>query len=106
MVKEGIIKTPGSIVEQSKIVASPFPNGVPRYYTKMSTEIFNIINQLGQGKLTPEAAADLMEQKVNELVKANKQNLKENILKGNYKINVKTIFLNYLEIYNEQNSNK
>ena len=72
MVKEGIIKTPGSIVEQSKIVASPFPNGVPRYYTKMSTEIFNIINQLGQGKLTPEAAADLMEQKVNELVKANK----------------------------------
>ena len=38
----------------------------------MSTEIFNIINQMGQGKLTPEAAADLMEQKVNELAKANK----------------------------------
>ncbi len=30
--------------------------GVPKYYTKMSTEIFNIINQLGQGKLTPEEA--------------------------------------------------
>ena len=72
MVKEGIIKTPGSIVEQSKIVASPFPNGVPKYYTKMSTEIFNIINQLGQGKLTPEEAANKMEEKVNELVKLNK----------------------------------
>ena len=72
MVKEGIIKTPGSIVEQSKIVASPFPNGVPKYYTKMSTEIFNIINQLGQGKLTPEEAANKMKEKVNELVKLNK----------------------------------
>lgn len=73
MVKEGIIKTPGSIVEQSKIVASPFPNGVPKYYTKMSTEMFNIINQLGQGKLTPEEAVDKMEEKVNELVKQNKK---------------------------------
>ena len=72
MVKEGIIKTPGSIVEQSKIVASPFPNGVPKYYTKMSTEIFNIINQLGQGKLSPEEAANKMEEKVNELAKQNK----------------------------------
>ena len=72
MVKERIIKTPGSIVEQSKIVASPFPNGVPKYYTKMSTEIFNIINQLGQGKLTPEEAANKMEEKVDELVKLNK----------------------------------
>ena len=38
----------------------------------MSTEIFNIINQMGQGKLTPEQAADKMEQKVNELAKENK----------------------------------
>ena len=69
MVKNGTIKDPGSIIEQSKIVVSPFPNGVPKYYTKMSTEIFNIINQMGQRKLTPEQAADLMEQKVNELAK-------------------------------------
>ena len=69
MVKNGTIKDPGSIIEQSKIVVSPFPNGVPKYYTKMSTEIFNIINQMGQRKLTPEQAADLMKQKVNELAK-------------------------------------
>ena len=72
MVKDGIIKTPGAIIEQSRIVATPFPNGVPKYYTKMSTEIFNIIYQMGQGKLTPEEAADLMEEKVNTLVKENK----------------------------------
>jgi len=27
--------------------------GVPKYYTKMSTEIFNIINQLGQKNWHP-----------------------------------------------------
>lgn len=39
----------------------------------MSTEIFNIVNQLGQGKLTAEQAADLMVEKVNALAKENKQ---------------------------------
>lgn len=72
MVKNGTIKTPGAIVDQSKLVDTPFPNGVPKYYTKMSTEIFNIINQMGQGKLTPEQAADQMVQKVDKLVKENK----------------------------------
>ncbi|SFE14823.1 sugar ABC transporter substrate-binding protein [Peptostreptococcus sp. D1] len=68
MVKDGIIKTPGSIVEQSKIVNTPFPNGVPKYYTEMSTEIFNIINQLGKGNLTPEKATDTMVEKVQKLI--------------------------------------
>lgn len=72
MVEEEIIKTPGSIVEQSKIVNTPFPNGVPSYYTEMSTEIFNIINKLGKGKLTPEEATDLMLEKVENLVEENK----------------------------------
>lgn len=72
MVKNQTIKTPGSIVEQSKIVNTPFPNGVPKYYTKMSTEMFNIVNQLGQGKLTPKEATDQMTAKVKELVDANK----------------------------------
>lgn len=73
MVKEGILKeNAGSLVEQSKIVASPFPNGVPKYYTRMSTEIFNIVNQIGQGKLTAEQAADLMVEKVNALAKESK----------------------------------
>ena len=72
MIADGTIKTPGSLISESKKVTTPFPNGVPKYYTKMSTEIFNIINQFGQGKLTPEQAADQMEQKVNSIVKENK----------------------------------
>ena len=72
MVEEGIIKEPGSIVEQSKIVNTPFPNGVPKYYTKMSTEMFNLINQMGQGKITPEEAADKMVEAVDKLIEENK----------------------------------
>ncbi|MDO5755805.1 MAG: extracellular solute-binding protein [Tissierellia bacterium] len=72
MVNEGIIKEPGAIIEQSKIIETPFPHGVPKYYTKMSTEMFNIINQFGQRKLTPEEATDKMVEAVNELVEENK----------------------------------
>lgn len=61
-----------TILNQLQLVASPFPNGVPKYYTKMSTEIFNIINQLGKGQLTPQEATDTMVEKVNAIVKANK----------------------------------
>ena len=73
MVKDGILQaSAGSLVEQSKIVASPFPKGVPKYYTRMSTEIFNIVSQLGQGKLTAEQAANQMAEKVDALAKENK----------------------------------
>jgi multiple sugar transport system substrate-binding protein len=61
-----------TILNQLKIVASPFPNGVPKDYTKISTEIFNVINQLGQGQLTPQEAADTMTAKVNAIVNASK----------------------------------
>lgn len=72
MIKDGSIKAPDFVIEQAKKVDSPFPNGVPKYYTEMSTDMFNIINQLGQGKLTAEQAADQMADKVNKLVEANK----------------------------------
>lgn len=72
MVKDKTIKNPGSLIAQSKLVNTPFPNGVPKYYTKMSTEMFNIINQLGQGKLSPKEATDKMTKKVKELVEENK----------------------------------
>lgn len=72
MVKNGEIKVPDFVLEQSKKVDSPFPNGVPKYYTKMSTEMFNIINQMGQGKLNAQQATDKMVQKVDQVVKENK----------------------------------
>lgn len=72
IVKDGTLKNPGTLIETNKMVSSPFPNGVPKYYTKMSTEIFNTINQMAQGKLTPEAATDALVNKVNAIVKENK----------------------------------
>lgn len=72
MIKDGTIKNPGALVEEAKKVTTPFPNGVPKYYTKMSTEIFNLINQMGQGKITPEEATKLMDEKIKQLIQENK----------------------------------
>lgn len=71
LIDEGKIKNAGALLEEAKIVKSPFPNGVPKYYTKMSTEIFNTINQMVNGKLTPEQAVDQMANKVDALAKEN-----------------------------------
>lgn len=68
MIKNKIIKNPGSLIEQSKLVSTPFPNGVPKYYTKMSTEIFNVVSELGQGKLNAKQATDKMIEKVNKVI--------------------------------------
>lgn len=65
------IKNSGAMIELAKIVESPFPNGVPKYYTKMSTEIFNAVNQMANEKISPEEAADLIVEKVNLVVKEN-----------------------------------
>ncbi len=72
MIASGDIVAPEFVIAQSEQVASPFPLGVPKYYAQMSTEIFNIINQLGQGKLTAAEACDQMVAKVDALVAENK----------------------------------
>ena len=71
MITSGELDAPEFIIKQSQQVTSPFPNGVPKYYTQMSTEIFNIVNQLGQGKITAEQAADAMVEKVDALIANN-----------------------------------
>lgn len=71
MISSGELDAPEFIIEQSQRVTSPFPNGVPKYYTQMSTEIFNIINQLGQGKIDAEQAADTMVEKIDALIASN-----------------------------------
>lgn len=69
---EKLIKNPGAMLELSNMIESPFPNGVPVYYTQMSTEIFNTINQMALEKLTPEEASKQLVEKVNKIVKENK----------------------------------
>lgn len=73
LLKDNKIKNPGAMLELAKVIKTPFPNGVPVYYTKMSTEIFNTINQFASGKLTVEQATDQLVEKVNAIVSENKQ---------------------------------
>ncbi len=70
MIHSGEIKAPDFVITQSQNVDTPFPNGVPKYYAQMSSEIYNIVNQLGQGKLTADQATDLMVEKVDALAKS------------------------------------
>ncbi len=70
MIHSGEIKAPEFVIAQSQNVDTPFPNGVPKYYAQMSSEIYNIVNQLGQGKLTADQATDMMVEKVDALAKS------------------------------------
>lgn len=65
-----------NVIENEEFVAifetaeTPFPNGVPEYYTEMSTAIFNSINQLATGQISVEDAANQIETAVNELAQS------------------------------------
>ncbi|MDK8502574.1 sugar ABC transporter substrate-binding protein [Aerococcus sp. UMB1112A] len=71
VVSDGQIRESEEMLQLADMVGSPFPNGVPKYYTEMSTEIFNTISEMANGKLTPEEAADQMTEKVNAIVETN-----------------------------------
>lgn len=55
--------------ETSILVKSPFPNGVPAYYAEMSNSIYNAINSMASGNLTPEEAVNQIDSKIQELIK-------------------------------------
>lgn len=57
------------MIEQSKHIASPFPGGIPSWYSEMSNAIYNSVNQMVTGSLTPEQAFEKIDAKVNELSK-------------------------------------
>lgn len=61
------MKNTGAMLETSKLIKSPFPNGVPKYYTEMSTAIYNAVNKMALGELTPEQAFEEMNTKINTL---------------------------------------
>ena len=44
------LKNTGAMLETSKLIESPFPNGVPKYYTEMSSAIFNAVNKMVLGQ--------------------------------------------------------
>lgn len=67
LINDGTIQNSGAMLEEAKLIASPFPNGVPSYYSEMSNAIYNAVNQMALGELTAEEAFAQMNEKVTEL---------------------------------------
>ena len=54
-------------MEEAELIASPFPDGIPAYYSEMSNSIYNAINKMALGEMTADEAYAEMEAKVAEL---------------------------------------
>lgn len=67
LINEGAIENSGAMLEEAKKIASPYPNGIPSYYAEMSNAIYNAVNKMALGELTPEEAFTEMDSKVTEL---------------------------------------
>lgn len=71
VIDAGEIKNSGAMKETSLLIKSPFPTGVPAYYAEMSNIIYNTINKMASGNITPELALEEIDKKIKELVKNN-----------------------------------
>lgn len=72
LIDDGKIENSGAMLEQAKLIASPFPNGVPVYYNEMSNAIYNAVNGLATGSLDVDSAFTQMDTKIKELITENK----------------------------------
>lgn len=68
LIDEGTIQNSGAMLEEAKLIDSPFPNGVPAYYAEMSSTMYNAINKMALGELTAEEAYTEMETALNALL--------------------------------------
>ena len=68
LIDEGTIKNSGAMLEEAKIVSSPFPNGIPSYYAEMSSAMYNAINKMALGELNAEEAYAEMSEALNGLI--------------------------------------
>jgi len=76
LIDDGKIENSGAMLEQAKLIASPFPNGVPVYYNEMSNAIYNAVNGLATGSLDVDSAFTQMDTKIKELIAENKKKKK------------------------------
>ena len=72
LVTDGKIENPGAMLEQARLISSPFPGGVPVYYNEMSNAIYNAVNGLALGNLSVDEAFTQMDEKINALIEDNK----------------------------------
>lgn len=68
VIDAGEINNSGAMKEVSLLVKSPFPNGVPAYYAEMSNIIYNAINKMASGNITPEVAVEEIDSKIKGLL--------------------------------------
>lgn len=68
LINSGEIANSGALLETAKRVKSPFPMGVPDYYSEMSRTISNSVNKMASGAISPEMAFEEMNNKINELI--------------------------------------
>lgn len=68
MVKDGTFENAGAMLDEAALIKTVFPNGVPAYYSEMSNTMYNNVNKMVLGEVSPEEAFDSMNKKVNELI--------------------------------------
>lgn len=69
LINDGTIDNAGAMLDQAKLIRSPFPNGVPAYYSEMSNTMYNSINKMVLGEISVEQAFESMDTKIKELAK-------------------------------------
>ena len=69
LINDGTIENAGAMLEQATLIKSPFPNGVPSYYSEMSNTMYNAVNKMVLGEISAEDAFNEMDAKVKELSK-------------------------------------
>lgn len=67
LIESGVLAQGEVLIEQSDYIASPFPGGIPTWYSELSNTIYNSVNQMVGGGITPEEAYNRIETKVTEL---------------------------------------
>lgn len=68
LISIGKLENTGALLEQSMKITSPFPGGVPDYYAQMSNIIFNAVNEMALGRMTPTEAFDSMDTQIKVLI--------------------------------------
>ncbi len=69
LIESGVLPDGEVLIEQSDYISAPFPGGIPSWYSELSNTIYNSVNQMVAGSITPEEAYNRIEAKVTELSK-------------------------------------
>ena len=69
LIDEGLLIDGDIMLEQGDYIVSPFPGGIPNWYAELSNVIYNNINKMAQGDISPEKAVSNISNRLDELRK-------------------------------------